>query len=167
MKHQESGITNLQNIISNPRPLLSTPALWFHLSGGYLIIMLLIMVMLRFTLQSLQLNLTLNLFQILTPLRLNQLMMMKWKISWNFSTHNMIQIFWMLISICFRIYWWYPLLQKCIQSLLCCSINMKEQRLQSQIACHTFFVKLANGKTGHAQGIGIILCCFPNFSIIY
>ena len=28
-------------------------------------------------------------------------------------------------------------------------------------------VKLANGNTGHAQGIGIILCCFPNCSIIY
>ena len=28
-------------------------------------------------------------------------------------------------------------------------------------------VKLANGNTGHAQGIGIILCRFTNFSIIY
>ena len=28
-------------------------------------------------------------------------------------------------------------------------------------------VKLANGNTGHAQVIGIILCCFPNCSIIY
>ena len=28
-------------------------------------------------------------------------------------------------------------------------------------------VKLANGNTGHAQGIGIILCCFNNCSIIY
>ena len=28
-------------------------------------------------------------------------------------------------------------------------------------------VKLANGKTGHAQGIGIILCCFPNCLNIY
>ena len=28
-------------------------------------------------------------------------------------------------------------------------------------------VKLADGKTGHAQGIGIFLCCFPNWSIIY
>ena len=28
-------------------------------------------------------------------------------------------------------------------------------------------VKLANGKTGHDQGIGIILCLFPNCSIIY
>ena len=27
--------------------------------------------------------------------------------------------------------------------------------------------KLANEKTGHAQGIGIILCFFPNCSIIY
>ena len=28
-------------------------------------------------------------------------------------------------------------------------------------------VKLANGNTGHAQGIGIILCCSPNCTIIY
>ena len=28
-------------------------------------------------------------------------------------------------------------------------------------------VKLANGNTGYTQGIGIILCCFPNYPIIY
>ena len=28
-------------------------------------------------------------------------------------------------------------------------------------------VKLANESTGHAQGIGIILCCFPNCAVIY
>ena len=28
-------------------------------------------------------------------------------------------------------------------------------------------VKLYNGNTGHAQGIGIILCRFPNYYIIY
>ena len=28
-------------------------------------------------------------------------------------------------------------------------------------------VKLDNGNTGHAQGIGIILCCFTNCYIIY
>ena len=28
-------------------------------------------------------------------------------------------------------------------------------------------VKLDNGSTGHAQGIGIILCRFPNCSFIY
>ena len=28
-------------------------------------------------------------------------------------------------------------------------------------------VKLANGNMGHAQVIGIILCCFPNCLIIY
>ena len=28
-------------------------------------------------------------------------------------------------------------------------------------------VQLANGNTGHAQGIGIILCCLTNCSIIY
>ena len=28
-------------------------------------------------------------------------------------------------------------------------------------------VTLSNGKTVHAQVIGIVLCCFPTFSIIY
>ena len=28
-------------------------------------------------------------------------------------------------------------------------------------------VKIPNRNMGHAQGIGIILCCFPKFSIIY
>ena len=30
-----------------------------------------------------------------------------------------------------------------------------------------FTVNLANGNTGHVQGIGIIICRFPNCSIIY
>ena len=28
-------------------------------------------------------------------------------------------------------------------------------------------MKLTNGNTGHAQVIGVILCCFPNYYIIY
>ena len=46
------------------------------------------MVMLKFTLKIFQLNLTLNQFQIQTPLLLNQLMMIKWIISWNYSIQN-------------------------------------------------------------------------------
>ena len=76
MNHQEIGIDNLQQITSNPEPILPTPPLWFQLSLGDLIIIPLIMVMLRFTLQSFQLNLTMNQFQIQTPLLLNQFMMM-------------------------------------------------------------------------------------------
>ena len=30
-----------------------------------------------------------------------------------------------------------------------------------------YTVKLANESTGHAQAIGIILCCFPNCAVIY
>ena len=40
-----------------------------------------------------QLNLTLNQFQIQTPIWLNQLMVMKWIISWNSSIWNMMKIF--------------------------------------------------------------------------
>ena len=45
------------------------PVLWFYLSRGELIIMQLIIVMLRFTLNILQMNLTLNMFQIQKPLQ--------------------------------------------------------------------------------------------------
>ena len=79
----------------------------------------------------------------------------------------MIILFCMLISRCFRIYYWPPLIQNFIQYLLCCFINMEDQILQSQIACHTFLclyhdatVKLANGNTVHAQLIGIVLYFF-------
>ena len=74
--------------------------------GDELITMPLIIVMLRFTLQIFQLNLTLNQFQIQTPLRLNQLMMMKCIISWNSFIQNMMKIFWMLTSRCFKLDWW-------------------------------------------------------------
>ena len=98
MSHQESGTANLQNLNSNPVPLLPKPFLSFKLSWGDLIIMSLIMVMLRFTLHIFQFNLTLNIFHIQTPLQSNQLMMMKWNISCNYSTENMMMIFWMLNS---------------------------------------------------------------------
>ena len=135
--------------------------------------MALIMVMLRFTLNIFQLNLTLNMFHIQTPIRSNQLMIIKCTISCNSSTQNMMMIFWMLTSKCFRLYWWSPLLQNFIQYLLCCFINTENQMLQSQISCHTFLcfpqpnLKMANGNTKYAQGIGIILCRFPKCSIIY
>ena len=98
----------------------------------------LIMVMLKFPLQSFHLSLNPNQFQIQIPLWLNQLMIMKWIISWNSSIQNMMTIFWMLISICFNLDWCCPLLQNFIQSLLCCFIKTEERMLQSQIACHTF-----------------------------
>ena len=138
INHQEIGTANLHHLTSNPEPLLPTPSLWFKLSWGDLIIIPFIMVVFRFTLNSFQLNLTLNLFHIQTPLRSNQLMMIKWTISWNSSTHNVMKIFLMLTSRWFRIEWWFPLIQDFIQSLLCCFIKKEEKILQSQIACHTF-----------------------------
>ena len=123
---------------SDPKPILPKPTLWFQLSWVYLIIVPLIMVMLKLPLQSFWLSLTMNKFQIHTPIRSNQLMMMKWIISWNSSIQNMIKIFWMSTSRCFKIDWWLPLLQNFIYYLLCCFINMEEWMLKSQISCHTF-----------------------------
>ena len=98
----------------------------------------LIMLMLKFTLQIFHFNLTLNQFQIQTPLQLNQLMVMKCIISYNSSIQNMINIFWMLTSRRFKLDWWSPLLQKFIESLLCWFTNMEELMLQSHIVCHIF-----------------------------
>ena len=59
---------NLNHFTSNTRPLLSNPVLCFQILWGDLIIMPLIMVILRYTFQSIHLNLSLNLFQIHKPL---------------------------------------------------------------------------------------------------
>ena len=96
------------------------------------------MVILMFPLNSFQLNITLSQFQIHTPLRSNQLMMLKYIISWNYYIQNIMKIFLMLTSRCFNIDWWSPLLQNFIQYLLCCFIKMEEQIFQSKIAFHTF-----------------------------
>ena len=90
-------------------------------------------VMLRFTLQSFQLNLTLNLFHIQKPIWSNKLMMMKWTIYWKSFTQNTMTTFWFLNSRCFNLDWWLPLHQNFIHSLLCCFINVEKQMLQSQI----------------------------------
>ena len=77
LNHQEIGTSKLQQFSSNPGPLLQKPGLCFWLSWVDSIIMPLIMVILRFNLQSLHFNLPLNLLQIRTPLQSNQLMMIK------------------------------------------------------------------------------------------
>ena len=138
MIHQESGTTNLQQLASNLVLLLPTPAQWFQLSWEDLIIIPFIMVILRFTLQSFQLNITMNQLQIYTPFQINPLMMMKWTISYNSTIHNIMKTFWVLTSRCFRIDYWLPLLQHFIHYLLCCFIKIEERMLQSQIICHTF-----------------------------
>ena len=136
--HQESVTANLRQITSNPGPLLPKPVLGFQLSRVDLIINKLIMVMLRFTLQIFQFNLTLNILHNPTPIQSNHLMMMKCTISYNYFTHNMMVIFWILTSRCFRLEQWPPLLQNFIQPLLCCFINIEQRMVQSQIACHNF-----------------------------
>ena len=118
ISHPESGTENLQHLTSNIVTLLPTSGLRFQIPWRELISIPLIMVMLRFTFHSFQLDLTLNLFQIHTPPRLNKFMMMKWTITWNSSTQNMMKIFWMLTSICFRLDCWFPLL-KFLFSLYC------------------------------------------------
>ena len=138
MNHQYSGSEKLQQLTSNKGPLLPTPALWFHLPRGNLIITKMIMVMLKFTIHIFRLSLTPNHFQIQTPLWLNQTMKMKRSISYNSSIQNMMKILWMLTSRCFKIDWWSPLLQKLIQYLLWSFINTEKRMLESKIACHNF-----------------------------
>ena len=71
MDHQESRTANLQQITSNPVPLLPTPALWSQLSWLDLIIVPLIILMLKFALHIFQLNKTLDVFQIQAPFWFN------------------------------------------------------------------------------------------------
>ena len=59
--HQERGTANLHQFTSNTRSLLPKLALWFWLSWGDLFIVPLIMVMLRFNLKIIHLNLPLTL----------------------------------------------------------------------------------------------------------
>ena len=131
----------------------------------------LIILILCSTLYSFQLILIMNQFQIQTPLRLNQLMMMKWIISWNYAIQNMMKIFCMATSRCFKLDWWSPLLQNFIHSL---STVLFHKYGGENVAVTNFMshfsmfvptkdtVKLSNGNTGHVQGIGIILCRFTN-----
>ena len=128
--HQYNEGASLRKITSNQGFFLPKTTLWFQLSWGDLIIMPLIMVMLSFTLHSFQLIITMNWFHTQTPLRLI--------ISWNYFIQNMMKIFWILTSRCFKLDWWYPLLQNFVLDLLCCFIKFEEQILSSQMACHTF-----------------------------
>ena len=74
--------------------------------------------MLRFTLHIILFNLPLTLFQICTPLISDQLKMMKWTNSYNYSTQIMMMIFGVLTSICFSLDYWLILTQKNLQYLL-------------------------------------------------
>ena len=132
------------------------------------------MVMLNSKLHIFQLHLTLNQFHIQTPLWLNQLMIMRWIISCNSSIQNMMKIFWMLTSRCFNIDWWCPLLQfftvstvlfhKYVGAYVAVTNCMSHFSMLSPTKAN---VKMANENMVHAQGIGIVLFCFPNCLIIY
>ena len=172
--HQDSVTANLLNLVSNPGPLLPKPVLWLKLSWEDLIIMPLIMVMLRFTLHCFQFNLTLNLFQIHTPLQSNQLMIIKWTISWNSSTQNMMMIF---LILTFRFLGFTSVLPSfkmyTVSTVLFHKYGGENISVTNYMSHFSMFVptkatvKLANRNTGHAQWIEIILCRFPTFSIIY
>ena len=130
MNHQESGTENLQKLTSKPGPLLPKPVLWFKPSQLYLINIPLIIVTLGLTLHIFQLNITLNLFHIQTQLQSNQMMVMKSTIYYNYFTQNIMKIFQMLKSRCFRIDQWSPLLQSFIESIMCCFTKKEEIMFQ-------------------------------------
>ena len=133
------------------------------------------MVILRFTLQINHLNTRLNIFHILTPLRSNKFMMMKWTNYWNYSTQRMMNIFWMLTSICFRINQLFLLLQKIYKVSTVLFHKYQEANVAVTNGMPHFYmfvptkanVKYDNGNKGHGQGIGIILYSFTNCTIIY
>ena len=136
--HQESGTCNLQKLTSNTGPLIPSKSIWFQLSREDLIIMPFIILILRFTLHSFYLNLTINMFHIKRLLLLNQLMIVKRAISWNSNINNTMKTFWVLTSRWFRLDWCWHFPEKKLKSILYCFITMEELMLQSQISFYTF-----------------------------
>ena len=83
-------------------------------------------------------------------------------------------IFWILTSRCFRLEFWSLLLQIFIQcpvlSNKIVGANVTVTNCMSRLYMFVptkATVKLYNRNTGHTQRIGVILCCFPNYSLIY
>ena len=103
--------------------------------------------------QTFQFNLAMTLFQIQTPLRSNLLMMIKWI------------VFYLVVAPPTKFY--------TVSTVLFHKYGGANVSVKNCMSHFSMFVptnatvKLANGITGHAQGIGIILCLFPNCSIIY
>ena len=86
----------------------------------------------------------------------------------------MMKIFWMLTSICFKLYWWLPLLNFFTVSTVLFHKNGGANAAVKNCMLHfSIFVptkatmKSANGNTVHAQLIGLVLCSFPKCLIIY
>ena len=171
LKHQENRTSHIQQFTPNTSPLIPILFLWYKTSWLYLIIMLIIMVMYRFTLHIIPCNIPMSLFQTRITLKLNHLMIMKYTIFFNSSTHNIMMIFWMLISRCSRLDSYSLLHQNSIQYKLCCFVKMQGGVVLTNFLSHfsMFFpiqsnVKFSNGNMGYAQVIGIILCHFPKLS---
>ena len=169
---QEIGTSNLHHLTSNTRPLVPKPVLQFWLSWGDLIIMLLIMLMLRFTLQSIYFNISLTMFHIRTQLLSSQLMIMKWIISLNYTNLNTTAIFWMLISRCFSIDQWQLLPQKnSVSTVLFHKYGRTNVGVTNCTSHFSMFVpikanlKLDNGNMGNSQGTGIIYVLFLNSTL--
>ena len=101
--------------------------------------------------------------------------MMKWIISWNSYIQNMMKIFCMLTYRYSKLDCWSPFLKN-IYIVFTVLFHKDEGENVAVTNCMSHFsmfvptkanVKMSNGNTGHAQGIEIILCLFPNCSTIY
>ena len=172
--HQYNGTANLRQLTSNLEPIFPKPVLCFQISWGDLISMPLLILTLSFNLHIFQLNLTMDLFQIQTPLKSNQLMMMKWTISWNSSTRNFFDLLdvdlqmiqgWLVVTPSSKAYTVYTILFHKYGGANVAFTNFMSH--SSMFLPTNDTVKLANGNMRHSQGAGIVLCCLPNCSIIY
>ena len=95
------------------------------------------MLMLRFNLNNINLNLPMTLFYIWTPLQPKTFMMKIWFNSYSYSTQIMMVIYWMLTYIFFGFNYWLLRTKLFIQSTLCCFINTEETMLVTKIVYHT------------------------------
>ena len=172
--YKDSGTANLHNLTSNTLPIPPKQYLWFQLLWRELIIMPLIMGMLRLTLQIFQLNKI-------------------WSCSRSRHPSNQINWWWWngisSVILPLRTWWWSSRCWSSDDSVLTggCPpikiytvstvlfhkygwVNVAFKNCMSHFymfAPTTTTVKLENVNTGRTQEIGIILCRFPNFSIIY
>ena len=101
--------------------------------------------------------------------------MIKCTISWNYFTQNMMMIFSMLTSRWFKLDWWLPILKHLykVSTVLFHNNGGANVEVKNFMSHFSMFVptkatvKIANGNTLNYQWIGIILCRFPNYYIIY
>ena len=100
---------------------------------------------------------------------------MKWTIYWNYSTQNIMMILWCVDLQILHVWLVFvPTSKKItVSTVLFHEYGGENVAVKNYMSHFSMLVptkatvKLDNGNTWHAQGFGIILCHFTNYTIIY